>query len=163
MTDYEELRSLVADFASHCADRLRREGSAARTVTVYIRTDRFRPELPQYANAASVKMSVATSDLRELAAASSRLLRSIWRDGYGYKKAGVLLTDISVGGVQTHLFDGVDRERQQRLLDAVDAVRRKNGAGAIRVATQRDVLGAMRHEHRSPCYTTNLNEVIKVR
>ena len=163
VTDYEELRSLVADFASHCADRLRREGSAARTVTVYIRTDRFRPELPQYANAASVKMNVATSDLRELAAASSRLLRSIWRDGYGYKKAGVLLTDIASGGVQAHLFDSVNREKQQRLLEAVDAVRRKNGAEAIRVATQRDATGAMRREHCSPCYTTCLDDVIKVR
>ena len=163
VTDYEELRSLVADFASHCADRLRREGSAARTVTVYLRTDPFREDLPQYANAATLKLDVATSDLRELAAASARALKTIWRDGYGYKKAGVLLTDIASGGVQAHLFDSVNREKQQRLLEAVDAVRRKNGAEAIRVATQRDATGAMRREHCSPCYTTCLDDVIKVR
>ena len=163
VTDFEELRSLVADFASHCADRLRKEESAAQTVTVYIRTDRFRPDLPQYANAASLRLDVATSDLRELAAASARVLKAIWREGFGYKKAGVTLTDISAGGVQTHLFDAIDRQKQRRLLDAIDEVRRKNGAAAIRVATQRDVVGATRREHRSPCYTTCLDEVIVVR
>lgn len=163
VTDFGHLNALVADFASECADRLRRDKSAARGVTVYIRTDRFRPDLPQYAQAASLKLEVATSDLRELIAAASRLLRSVFREGFAYKKAAVTLTDISAGYVQTNLFDSIDRNRQERLLAAIDEVRRRNGSSALRVAAQGNVADEVRHEFRSPCYTTRLEYIIVVK
>lgn len=163
ITDYELLRSLIADFASICADKLRRDGSAARMVTAYIRTDRFRPDQPQYGNSDTVTLDVATSDLREIVAAATRALQSVYREGYGYKKAGVSLSGITHGCVQTHLFDTVDRERQQRLLEAVDRVREKNGVQALRVASQESFRTVMNSEHRSPDYTTRLQDVIKVK
>ncbi len=163
LTDYEDLRALVADFASTCADRLRRSGSAARIVTAYIRTDRFRPDLPQYANAASETLDVATSDLRELVAAAARCLERVYRPGYGYKKAGVTLGGLENGGVQGHLFDGVDRQRQERLLAAIDSVRRKNGRDALRVASQGSVEAVARRDYRSPNYTTSLDDLIVIR
>ena len=163
ITDYELLRSLIADFASICADKLRRDGSAARMVTAYIRTDRFRPDQPQYGNSGTVTLDVATSDLREIVAAATRALQSVYREGYGYKKAGVSLSGITHGCVQAHLFDTVDRERQQRLLEAVDRVREKNGVQALRVASQESFRTVMNSEHRSPDYTTRLQDVIKVK
>lgn len=162
LTDYEDLRAMVADFADHCADRLRRSGGAARLVTTYIRTDRFRPDLPQYANAASETLDVATSDLRELVAAAVRCLERIYRPGYGYKKAGVTLGAIESDGVQGHLFDGVDRQRQERLLAAIDRVRQKNGRDALRVASAGRVEDVARREYRSPRYTTDWSELMVI-
>lgn len=163
ITDFEQLRAFVADFSAICASKLRQEKSAARTVTVYIRTDRFRPDLPQYSNAASVQLDVATSDLREIASASTRALRCIFREGFSYKKAGVLLTDIANGAVQGHLFDTVNREKQARLLSAIDQIHQRIGANALKVASQEAYVQATSHRFRSPNFTTCLDDIIEVR
>lgn len=163
LTDYEKLRSMVADFCAHCARNLRREGSAARAVTVFIRTDRFRPDLPQHADCATVRLEVPTSDVREIASAATRGLERIFRLGFAYKKAGVTLTEISHGSVQGSLFDKVDRRKQERLLSAIDRIQQRMGEDALRVATQEAVAGMVSHEFRSPNYTTSLSEIIEVR
>lgn len=161
--DLETLRPLVADFAAQCCRTLRAEGTAAAQVSVYVRTDRFRPDLPQYANSAALRLDVATSDVRELVAAAERCLEAVFRPGYGYKKAGVTLGDIAVGAVQGHLFDTVDRDKQRRLLEAIDRIQQANGRHALRVALQGDVEQSVRRDHRSPCYTTRLSDIITVR
>lgn len=162
VTDFEKLRALVADFSAHCARSLRREGSAARAVTVYIRTDRFRVDLPQYANCATVHLDVATSDVREIASAATQGLAKIFRPYFAYKKAGVTLTEISQDSVQGSLFDKVDRQKQERLLSAIDRIQQRMGEDALRVATQESVSEMMNHEFRSPNYTTELSQIIEV-
>ena len=162
VSDYEQLRALIADFASSCTDKLRRDKSAARTITTYIRTDRFRVDLPQYNNAATLTLDVATSDLREVVSAATRCLQAIYKDGFGYKKAGVILSDISHGSVQAHLFDTMDREKQKRLLEAIDQVRHKNGSGALKVAAQESYMKSLNSEFRSPNFSTVLEEAIVV-
>ena len=135
--DLETLRPLVADFAAQCCRTLRAEGTAAEQVSVYVRTDRFRPDLPQYANSAALRLDVATSDVRELVAAAERCLEAVFRPGYGYK--------------------------QRRLLEAIDRIQQANGRHALRVALQGDVEQSVRRDHRSPCYTTRLSDIITVR
>ena len=163
ITDYEQLRAFVADFASACTDKLRGDKSSARTITTYIRTDRYRVDLPQYSNASSVTLAVATSDLREIVSAATRCLKDIYREGYGYKKAGVIISDISHGSVQAHLFDNVDREKQKRLLEAIDRVRQKNGTTALKVASQESYMKSLNSEFRSPNYTTQFDELMVVK
>ena len=163
ISDYEQLRSLVADCASSCTDKLRNEKSAVRTITTYIHTDRFRVDLPQYNNAASLTLDVATSDLREIVSAATRCLDAIYKEGFGFKKAGVILSDLSHGSVQAHLFDTVDREKQKRLLEAIDQVRHKNGTGALKVAAQESYMKSLNSEFRSPNYSTQLDEAIVVK
>lgn len=162
ITEFDSLAPIVADFAAHCAAKLRDEGSAARSVTVFIRTDAFRPDLPQYRNAATECLFVATSDLRELADAAERALRSIFRPGYGYKKAGVVLGHIENGSVQTDLFDTIDREKQARLLDTIDKIHHRLGAKALQLASQEPCTSVMNHQFRSPDYTTQLSDIIEV-
>lgn len=160
--DFEKLHALVADFCALCAAKLRKEKSAARTVTVFIRTDRFRPDLPQYSNAASVQLDVATSDVREIASAATRALKDIFKPYFGYKKAGVVLTELSNMAVQGNLFDPIDRQKQARLLQAIDQIHLRMGSKALQVASQEPYANAMSHEFRSPNYTTNLNDIIVV-
>lgn len=163
IADIEQMHALLADFASLSATKLRHEGSAARTVTVFLRTDRFRPDLPQYANAATLHLEVATADLRELAAASKRLLESIWLPHYTYKKAGIILTNIEHGYVQRALFDPVDRDKQERLLATIDNIQLRMGRDSIRVASQGSFKEAMNSQFRSPDYTTSLDDIIEVK
>lgn len=160
--DFEMLHALVADFCALCAVKLRKEKSAARIVTVFIRTDRFRPDLPQYSNAASVQLEVATSDVREIASAATRALKTIYRPYFGYKKAGVMLTELSNLAVQGSLFDPVDRQKQARLLQAIDQIHLRMGSRALQVASQEPFANAMSHEFRSPNYTTSLDDIIAV-
>lgn len=163
ISDYEHLRALVADFAVTCAAQLRREHSAAQVVEVYIRTDRHRPDLPQHADSISVQLEVATSDGRELVSTAMQCLERIFKPGYGYKKAGVVLGGLQHGAVQTNMFDAVDRVQQARLLKAVDEIRNRLGPDAIRVAVQESCGNDTRREYQSPCYTTDLRDIITVR
>lgn len=163
ITDYETMHAVIADFASMLADKLRKEHSTARTITVFLRTDRFNYDIQQYANAASLTLDVATSDLREIASAATKCLKPIWYDGVPIKKAGIYLTDIENHVTQQHLFDTVNRSRQQKLLTAIDSVRGQHGKELLRLASQTSIDTVMRHEFKSRHYTTNLDDIITVK
>lgn len=162
ISDRDILRQRIADFASLCAERLRKDGSAARSVTAYIQTNRFREDQSQYNNAARVVLDVATSDVRELVSAAAKAFDAIYREGFLYKRAGVILGDIEHGAIQAHLFDEVDREKQERLLEAVDYIKEKEGHEMLQVAAQSEMLHHLHRDFLSPRFTTSLQDVILV-
>ena len=110
---------------------------------------------------------MSTNDQLELVAAAVQALRSEWReDGrYHYKKAGVIVWDISPDmAVQTVLFDPIDRDKQTRLAAAIDTINRRNGFNTVKVAVQgTDKRWHLKCEHKSGQYSTNLSEIIKVK
>lgn len=163
ISDFESLHALIAEFCALCAGKLRREHSACQTITIFIRTDRFRTDLPQYANTGSLNFEVATSDIRELAAAAHRILQRIYRPHFAYKKAGVMLSNIVTGPVQGNLFDKVNRKKQVNLLEAIDSIHEKMGQGMLKVASQEPVSNVVRHQFQSRNFTTDLNSIIEVR
>lgn len=160
--DYPTLASLVADFAAHCARKLREQKGSCQDIFVYIHTNRFHED-DYYGKTARVHLLVPSSDVRELAAAATEGLKSIFVEGYGYKKAGVTVTNIVNGSVPTDMFDDKDRIRQERLLRALDNIRLKHGDRTIRVASQGDSSGEMNRKYRSQCYTTNPDDIIEVK
>ena len=163
VADFDELNRYVADFAAHCAQKLRKEKGYASEVIVFIRTSIFRQDLPQYENAAKVMIDVPTSDVRELVNAASQGLNAIFRNGYGYKQAGVTVANIMNGVVATNMYDTVDREKQEHFLQTIDFIQAHYGYYSIKVALQGDCSGNMNRKYASPCYTTNLDDVIKVK
>jgi DNA polymerase V len=163
ITEYEKLQAIVADFAALCAKKLREQQGRTSEIIVYFRTNSFRTDLPQYSNAAKVVLNVPSSDVRELVTAATAGLKSIFREGYAYKQAGVLVTNIINGVIETDMFDTVDRVRQERLLKSLDALRGKMGDRAVRVASQGDCSGEMNRKYRSRCYTTNPDDIIEVK
>ena len=162
ITDYDELAGLVADFAATTAARIRRHGLRATTLAVWIATDRYHLYEKQYADSAGTRFEVATNDPRETIAAATACLKSIFRPGYAYKQAGV-----SLGGLQRYmqptLFDKVDRQGQERLLKSIDAIKAREGNDAIRIAAQSSASAIRHNEFRSPCYTTVLRDIIRVK
>jgi len=122
ITTLTEMREAVATYTTRAAEKLRRHQVAARVLTVFLTTNRFADE-PQYSNSVTIPLPVATQDTAELIRYALRGVEQIFRAGYRYKKAGVILTVlVPAHQVQMHLFDDQDRERSCQLMAAIDAI-----------------------------------------
>lgn len=168
--DEKELTLRVSDFAAVCAGKLRKENSAAQDVTAFLYTNRFREDLSQYFPSATIRLPVAASSTQEIVTAALKALRMIYRPGYMYKKAGVIVSGIVPDDqVQGTLFD-FDRDRREkndRISRIMDDFRQRSpdsGSALLRLATQRPghYAEGIRSEFRSPLYSTMLDEIIKV-
>lgn len=153
----EELDDAVATYISRAAEKLRLQNSLAGALMVYIRTNPFSAHEPQYQKAITVPLPQATSDTRVLVKWGSRALRKIFRPGYAYQKAGVMLSDLRPKlMVQASLFaDEVATERNDRLMATMDRINQKWGRGGLRVAADGACKsGQMKRGNLSPRYTT---------
>lgn len=163
----DALKSSVASFASACANKLRGQRSGARTVTVFVSSNRFREDLPQYRNAASETLLLPTSDTLEITRTAMRLTEQLYRPGILYKKSGVIVSDITdMGILQQDLFDPVrNRTERAELMQAIDRINRRFGLKTVRLSIEGDPKDTWhsRHEHQSPNYLTDINEILTVR
>jgi DNA polymerase V len=165
ITTLAEMREAIATYTSSAAAKLRRRGLAAGLLTVFLSTNRFKPEKPQYHNAIRLSLPVVTNDTAELLSYALRGIERLFREGYRYKKAGVLLTAlVPAQQVQTHLFDRKNRERSARLMQALDQLNTEMGAETVCYgATGLQTRWQMRRARRSPRYTTRWDELAVVR
>ena len=130
--DVATLEHEIRSYASECAAKLRRQGSVCRTVTVFLSTNRHREDLDQYRNGESVKLTSPTSDTPSLVKAALALLHSLFRKGFLYKQAGVILSDISeVEGMQLDLFTEPHDEKKRKLMQIADEINKKFGDNTV--------------------------------
>ncbi len=167
VTDLDEMTLRVSDFAGKCAEKLRSDGTAAYSVAVFIQTNRFRYDLPQYFPDASVRLEVPASSTPEVVAAALKALRMVFRDGFEYKKAGVVVYDIvDSDAVQATLFDfdRESRERDDRISRLMDQVN-TSGRNLLRLATQRPghYSDGIRREFTSRLYSTDWSDLLEVK
>jgi DNA polymerase V len=158
-----EMREAVAVYMTRAAERLRRAKLTAGVVTVFINTNRFSPE-PQYANSISFELAHTTDSTGELLGWALRGLEKIFRAGYRYKKAGVMLMRLVPSDQQSkRLFHNADYERSRRVMKAVDEINARHGHDTVRLgAAQPDGRWKTKFMRRSPRYTTRLKEVLSV-
>ncbi|MBN6741871.1 Y-family DNA polymerase [Acidithiobacillus sp. MC6.1] len=159
VTAMADLREAITLYTCRAAEKLRKEGQGAGMVQVTIRTNPFRPQDPQYGRSAHVALHRPTDDTTQLLAAALQALQEIYREGFRYAKAGILLTELGPHGSGTmDLFaDHADTEKQDRLMRTMDAVNRRYGKttiapGAAGLKAPRE--WAMRRGNKSPSYTT---------
>jgi DNA polymerase V len=164
ITTLIEMREAVATYMTRAAEKLRRSHVAARVLTVFLMTNRFADE-PQYSNSVTMPLPVTTQDTAELIRYALRGIEQLFREGYRYQKAGVILTAlVPAHQIQAHLFDQHDREHSQKLMAALDTINREWGSGTIRYAAVGLRPGwLMRCARRSPRYTTRWEELAVVR
>lgn len=119
-----ELKESVSHYCDMAALRLRKQGGCARSVSVFIQTNSFHPELPQHYGSTTIELDEATDDTLTITTAAIKALESLFRQGYEYRRAGVTFTDIvSKNAVQQSLFSVPgDRERRQRLMKTMDRI-----------------------------------------
>ncbi|MBQ6179928.1 MAG: Y-family DNA polymerase [Bacteroidales bacterium] len=167
ISDIDELTLRVSDFAGKCAEKLRKEGTAAGTVGIFLYTNRFREDLDQYYPSASVRLEVPASSAPEIISAALKALRYVYKPGYQYKKAGVIVSDIvDADSIQQVLFgfDDRARERDDRISEVMDKVN-TSGRNVLRLATQRGghYADGIRRDFCSGLYTTSWQDLIKVK
>src|SRR5215510_7256547 len=164
ITTLSEMREAVATYTTRAAEKLRRHQVAAGVLTLFLMTNRFTEE-PQYSNSVTIPLPVATQDTAELIGYALRGVEQIFRDGYRYQKAGVILTAlVPAHQIQAHLFDQHDRERSQKLMTAIDTINKEWGSGTIRYAAMGlRPAWIMRCARRSRRFTTRWNELVEVR
>ncbi len=160
VTDLTALREAITLHTCRAAEKLRKEGQGAGMVQVTIRTNPFQTQEPQYGRSAHVAMRYPTADTRKLLEAALQGLQEVYREGFRYAKAGILLTDLGTrGAVTTDLFDhhSADTEKTDRLMSTLDAVNRRYGKSTIAPGTaglKAPREWAMRRGNTSPSYTT---------
>ncbi|MDA1001673.1 MAG: Y-family DNA polymerase [bacterium] len=161
----EELSQAAASYATRAAEKLRREGSRAGGLSVFIHTNHFREGESQYSGSGSVRFAHPTSDTGLLIRAALAALRRIYKPGYLYHKAGVLLFDIAPARrVQEEMFDCPEHPRSDALMSALDALNSRMGRAAVRYGAEGfEATWRMKGEMRSPRYTTRWEELVRVR
>jgi len=159
-----ELAEQVANFAASAAEKLRAQHSACLEMMVYAYTNRFREDAPQTYGSTIVTFPEGTDDHRAIIAASTNALRDLYKRGFGYKKAGVVLTKlIPKSGVVGSLFAERDMaERDERLSATIDAIRHTHGRGMLRLGAQGSGAIISAHKMQSPHYTTLWSDLPKV-
>lgn len=122
--DPELLKEAVADYSAKVARRLREQGGCAKSVTVFIQTNSFRPELPQHFGSTTIQLDEATDDTLAITSAAVRAVDSLFRPGYAYRRAGVTVNEIvNHNAVQQNLFSVPGRrEKRQRLMTVIDSI-----------------------------------------
>lgn len=162
----DDLKASVATFAGSCANKLRGQGGVARCVTVFITSNPFREDLPQYGGELSERLPVASADTIEITQTAIGILRKIYRPGIRYKRSGVVLSDISPSDiVQQDLFDPV-RNRPERdvLSRTIDGMNGRFGLKTVRLAVE-DAGTSSWHSrscHRSRAYLTDIRDILTI-
>lgn len=163
---FEELRKAVCSFATIVGRKLRKQNGVAGEVTVFLCTNRFHENEPQYYNTATVRLPDPTDYTPLLAQAATEAARAIYREGYGFKKAGVTVSRItSRATLQPNLFADTDAdERRQRLMKVMDSINNNTVQGnCVRIASMGAGLDDMiRREHDSRLYTMRMSDIIEV-
>lgn len=164
ITQEHDMRQAICRYAERAAEKLREEKQFCRHITVFVRTSPYADE-PQYGNAGTEKLLTATQDTRDIVAAAQRILDRLWRPGFHYAKAGVMLNDFSPSGVaQLHLFDAhAPRPNSEALMHVVDKINH-TGLGRVWFAGQGiEPSWQMKREMLSPAYTTRWTDLPKAR
>lgn len=159
----ECLNEALDSYLVKAGEKLRRKNLTANAVTVFLSTNRFAKNR-QYNNSLTIELANATNSTRELRDWTRKALRQIYRDGYFYKKVGVILQGLQPETSETvRLYDEKAYEKDKRLMRAVDEISGKFGSRAIRFGVQKNARQwQMKAEMRSQRYTTSLKEVLVV-
>ena len=177
ISDYDTLRNHVSNYAARCAEKLRQQKTVASIVGVFVNTNAFREDLAQYWNFQEQRLITPTSSSITIIETANEVLKKIYRQGYQYKKAGVIVMGIGADSpIQQDLFDinAEQFEKMKRLDEVIDRINRMQGSETIVLGSQQytrkdgkgkaDVFAnAIKHDYRSPNPTTRWSDVIKLK
>ncbi|MAB28741.1 MAG: SOS mutagenesis and repair protein UmuC [Planctomycetaceae bacterium] len=166
VTRWEDMSEAIATHAVRAAEKLRGEGGHAGRISVFIQTNRFREDLPQYGRSGSCELQPVTDVTPVILANALEIGRRLWRPGFHYKKAGVMLCELAFEEVQGTLFDRRDEKRDERLMTAIDRINQRMGSETVHPAATgfKDRRSwAMRQSFRSPRYTTQWTDIPRTR
>ena len=160
----EVLQERVSTFAYKCSEKLRKQNSCCRYVTVFLMTDRFKTDLKQYSNSITVTLPNPSNSAMELSRYAIQALNKIYLPYFQYKKAGVMVTEFVPDNERvTSLFDVDYHQKHKPVLQVMDYMNRRLGSDKIKLASM-DIQRTwkMNQKNLSPRYTTELNQLLKL-
>lgn len=164
ITDYDQLRSALVSYSANCAQKLRSQQSVCSEIMVFIHTNPFKEYQPQYNLTKIETFATPTDSTLEIAERTSKMLKAIYRKGYSYKRGGVILSSISPAlGVQSSMFDPVDRNKHSKLMKTLDALNAKDGRNTVVIASAGFDPSPLGRHHLSRQYTTKWEDIIEVK
>lgn len=162
-TELKQLEERITTFAVSCAEKLRKQNSCCNSLMVFIHTNGHRKELPQYSRNIVIQLPYPTNSSIELAKFATKALQKIFKDGYAYKKAGVIVQDFTPEEVtQVSIFEN-SNEAHKPLMKVIDNLNAIYGMQKIKLGSQ-DIkkVWKMKQEKLSPNYTTKLSDIITI-
>jgi DNA polymerase V len=156
------MREAVAMYTTRAAEKLHRHRLAAGILTVFLMTNRFKENEPQYNNDIKITLPAATYDTAERIAYALVGIEHIYEEGYRYKKVGVIFTGlVPANQIQMNLFNARDRERAQKMMTTIDRINKQIGTGAIQyVVASFQPQWPMKRSRMSQRYTTKWDELV---
>jgi DNA polymerase V len=171
VTELAHLQEALTEFSTRAAEKLRRQKGHAGQVMAFIRTSPFRQKDPQYSRSAVVPLPSPTADTAQIAEAAIAVLHAIYKPGFNYAKAGVMLLDLQPETRHQFTLDLGDEAEQKaaraKLMQTLDGVNQRYGRGTLKLAsagTQTQYRAwQMRQERKTPGYTTDWDGLAVVR
>ncbi len=163
VTSLEELSEPIAAYIANASEKLRSQQSVCGYVQVYVTTNRFKQER-YYANAAGIDLTPPTAYTPDLIAAAHKLIKSIYKSGYGYKKAGVVLSNLQPQSMtQDFLFEPTyDSSRKQKLMDIVDRWNNRRNTAKVFLAAEGMGQNWYNEAYKSKRFTTRWDELLEI-
>jgi DNA polymerase V len=160
----DDLKAAVGTFVTRAAEKLRREHMLAGIITVFILTDRHKPDDEQYSGSLTLQLAPMTNITNDIQTVAFKALETIYRKDLRYKKAGVMLGDLVPDyGLPQPLWETGKTEKMRELMAKVDRLNRRYGRETVQCGTFiSDGKWQMQMNSRSPRYTTRWDELLKV-
>ena len=159
----EDLEEAIANYGSRVAEKIREEKLTAQFMSVFILTNHFNKKDKQYSSSIKLQFDYPTSNSIIIVKKAIEGINKIYRKGYRYKKAGIILYELNDSSLIRGLLDD-DRPRSDSLMQSLDKIINKYGSSTIRIAAEGiDRSWQMRRKLTSPCYTTRFNDLINVK
>lgn len=137
ISDKEELRERLKTFAFACAEKLRRQSSCCKTITIFIQTNRFHKEYGFYNGSLTYSLDNPSSSSVILSKTANLLFEEIFKEDFKYKKAGVIVSDFVPDNERLiSLFEKDVEEKHIPIMKAMDKLNKKYGKDKIRLASQ---------------------------
>jgi len=164
ITNIEQLIEIVATFVSMAAEKLRKQHSLTRQMQIFILTNPYHTDKEQHREGKLITLPAPTNSTMEMTSYAISALKELYKNEYGYKKAGVILYEISPDtGIQNILFDNIDRQKHATLMHTMDDLNDHYGKNTVSVGTQGSGKIPAHQENLSPRYTTHWNEIMIIK
>ncbi len=163
-SDINYIKERIATFAITCAEKLRKQGTSCHVIYVMLSTDRHKTNKTQHRASKLVSLTYPTDSSLIIGREAVRAVSEIFKSGIDYKRAGVMVTGlVPTNNYQLQLFEA-ENPKHKPLMKAIDHLNTKYANYKVKLGSQ-DLKHTwkMRQERLSPRYTTNINDVIKVK
>lgn len=163
-SDLDNIKERVSTFATSCAEKLRKQGSSCHTIIVILSSDRHKKDLEQHRASTKVNLSYPTDSSLIISNNAIEAVTSIYKKGIKYKRAGVIVTGlVPANNHQLHLFEH-ENPNHKPLMSVIDNMNKKYKGYKIKLGNQDlERTWKMRQERLSPRYTTDINDIIKIK